>query len=261
MRETVVQARCCDEARGAQLLHQSRHQLVLMDASKAPKSLSKTSMSQTTDSRSPALPAEIVAEIALISVLRDTVPRTWSPFPIFRGQFWDNLLSFPAKDTEACRPLQRDCASTGFVERSLFCSLSKAPDTAESSVSVSAPAGFRHAAFECGQVCRTWRRAVFGHAALWAEGGLLNLGFINRAKDRNQLFPHKLINPRPLCACFLPYCLPHVASAEVISLSTFAMADDEFTTSEALLGEIGAAIASEAGCKLRHIDIQLTRCA
>ncbi|VDC02242.1 unnamed protein product [Peniophora sp. CBMAI 1063] len=37
------------------------------------------------------------------------------------------------------------------------------------------------------------------------------------------------------------------------------MADEDFTTSEAVLGELEAALVSAGGCKLRHLDMQLTR--
>lgn len=205
------------------------------------------------------LPPEMIQQIAHIGILADIAPRTSFPLPLSRNHFWAELLAQPSTSESACVVRKQKCEESGFLERALSCSLFSQPLAESPYDQTDNPEGFRHSSLVCGQVCRGWRYAINGYSALWSDSGLLNLGHIGRSQALAAPTPLKLINPRPLCACFLMHCIPFLSSATSIAFATFALGRSGILVSETVLSQLEAALASGEGCKLTYLDLQLTR--
>lgn len=211
------------------------------------------------------LPSEIVAEIALITVIDDTAPRTWLPLPVYRNTIWEDLDAWPAETLQSCCPLPSDCIFSGFIERAVECSMDSEPAQTIPAPPSPPPDGYYHSAFICARVCRSWRTAVINHRAIWARGGLLNLGFVSRSRKLAGKFATRLVHPRPLCPCFLPHCIPLLGLASDISFTTYgrpspnARLQAGITVAEVILSELEAACVTADGCPIQSLDVQLLR--
>lgn len=211
------------------------------------------------------LPSEVLAEIALITVVDDTTPRTWLPLPVLRNTVWHDLEAWPAETLQSCCPLPKDCLSSGFIERAVECSMLEEPFHVPNTAIPQRPPGYYHTAFICARVCRSWRYAILSHRAIWAIGGLLNLGFVGQSRQLAGPFASRLTHPRPLCPCFLPHCLFLLGKAEDISFTTYGHTGPHsrihanVTVSEVIFAELLAASVTQDGCSVQTLDIQLLR--
>lgn len=204
------------------------------------------------------LPAEVICNIVHLSVLEDTAPRTSFPLPLNRNHSWAKLLR-RQNNAHACTRRKRDCKESGFVERTLSCSLFSQPAAPSPYDNNDAPEILQHTLLKCGQVCRSWRSAIHGFRTLWADSGLLNLGHIGRSYALGEPLPLTLMHPRPLCTCFLDHCIPFLAFATSIAFTTYAFGHSGISVSETVFLELEAALRSPQGCHLTYLDLQLTR--
>lgn len=200
------------------------------------------------------LPPELIAEIAHVIVRDDTAPRTCFPLPLMRNSFWADLVGHPVWTHTDCAKRIANCVTHGFVPRAQTCCLHSArlafePDEED----------VHHSLLKLGQVCQRWRRAIHGYPRVWSDGGLLNVGHIGRSQTLAGPFPIELINPRPICSCVFMRCIPFLSYATRISITCTAFAENGVCVSETVLSELEAAFATDNGCVLQYLDLQLTR--